>query len=757
MTACAWFAGMAIVSAGESSLRLTIRDDGGTPEVSIHGPAATPVLLLRSFDLMQPHHDWELVDTVTLDGAPLTYSDDDYTPDYGNVFFVATVAPPPTAVSAVPAADGGGEEIELNWEPPPFPVDYYEIERAGPGEALFESYDEVDSSETSYVDSDVAAGGTFRYRLRAIYAAGWDTAVSAPSQDAAAVLPISPPAGLVATSAGDGTILLEWTPPSMVVDGYVIERSINGQPFVEIDQADGVDTEFVDGDDAVWPGATFTYRMRSVAAGESANSATTSVALPLAAPHNLTLHLTEDPVESFITLNWSQAGLPGEEIVIERAINGGAFAAVSVGELDGTDTTWDDSDIAAGATYEYRVTVSTRYTYRASGRVGMPLPLLAPGLLVVYRNADSVLELWWSHAGLPAEEFIVERSFNGGPFVMLDSLAGDETEFIDDGAVAGATYTYRVSARTIHATVASPTVSYGFAMPAPGGLTAVAVDESAVSLNWNGAPEVAYYVVYRSVGGQPWEESDTVDASFGTSYDDYDLLPGTVVSYLVRGLNEFGDIPLYSGDSNTATATTPVPAPEWADPPLDSSVSARVTLNWDDYLDNEAGHIIFRALGGGGFEQYAVTGPDALSFTDTNTTTATVIRYQVRAYVISGPWHVWSDPTPELKILAAPALTAPANDPNYTKVLSMPVKLDWNGVSGAVKYRVTVWYVHNDGTGDVERVVYKDVTGTSYTPTSGTTSSEIRGGRRYRWRVQAFSADGSVMPGVYSSYRYFRT
>lgn len=65
--------------------RLSIQDSLGLPEVSIHGPADTPVLLLRSCALLDSPDLWELVDATTLTDDPSAYYELDYDLSAGSV------------------------------------------------------------------------------------------------------------------------------------------------------------------------------------------------------------------------------------------------------------------------------------------------------------------------------------------------------------------------------------------------------------------------------------------------------------------------------------------------------------------------------------------------------------------------------------------------------------------------------------------------------------------------------------------------
>jgi hypothetical protein len=645
-------------------LELGIRTSAGRLSVTVHGAPDTPVLLLKYARPDLPLEDGEVVDAFLLQSAEHAYGESEFDPRRGSAFYRGIEAPAPGNVSAQVVPSIVGSAMEVTWDPPPLPADYYVLERSQGADPAFEELESmIDPWETSYLDEDTCPGAANRYRLRAVYSVTSEVR-SRPSGIASATAPIAAPSHLSITLQAGPTLLLKWTPPPMEVDEFIVERSINHGSFQALlFGAFGDETSYLDDDEAVAAGAQFCYRLRSVACNASStNSAEACYTLPLNPPTNVV-------------------------------------------------ATW---------------------------------------------LADCTIRVRWTSPAVPVEEFIVERSVNGGPFVELpEMLFGDETDLIDDDVAVGFSFCYRVASRTQYATSSwTGAVCVNHPLPTPSGLTAVALDETTISLSWAPIDDcIEGYVVYRSVCGGPWEEIDDLDPD-SPATEDYDLNEGSIATYRVQAYTTLDSMTLFSADSNLATATTLPYAP--SDLTLDNGTLGKVILDWWDDSDNEAGYIIFRAVGTAGLALYDVVGPDVETYPDSSVSVGAVIHYEVRAYAICGASHVWSAPSNPANILATPVLRSPPNDPDYSSRLACPITLDWDRVVGAAKYRVAIWYIHNDGTGQVEQVLSTEVTGTSLKPSCGSTGV-LKPGRRHKWRVRALSADGTVLDSSASRERYFAT
>lgn len=135
------------------------------------------------------------------------------------------------------------------------------------------------------------------------------------------------------------------------------------------------------------------------------NTAATQTTLPPAAPTNLTATLQNGPQ---ILLGWRDNSTNETGFVIERAINGGAFAALlTVGPRAGTGGTvnYTDTGVSVGNTYSYRVMATnaggnSAYTNTATVTISngpaAPSNVAARGRRVT--TSDIVLVTWMDNS-----------------------------------------------------------------------------------------------------------------------------------------------------------------------------------------------------------------------------------------------------------------------------------------------------------------------------------------------------------------------
>ncbi|GAB4389219.1 MAG: hypothetical protein Kow0025_13230 [Thermodesulfovibrionales bacterium] len=165
---------------------------------------------------------------------------------------------------------------------------------------------------------------------------------------------------------------------------------------------------------------------------------------------------------------------------------------------------------------------------------------------------------------------------------------------------------------------------------APTGLLASAASTSSVSLSWsdNSSNETGFEVERRT-GAAAFAPLVTRPAN-SSSYTDTGLGEATAYSYRVRAVNASGA----SGYSNEASTVTLPNAPSGL---TAQAVSAsQIDLAWTDNSSGEDGVRIERSEAGGAFAQVAVTGPNAVAYSDSGLSAATAYAYRVRAFTSGG-------------------------------------------------------------------------------------------------------------------------
>jgi glucose/arabinose dehydrogenase/chitodextrinase len=216
---------------------------------------------------------------------------------YSTIVSSRTLAPDttrPTAPTGLTATSGSPTRIDLTWTASTDNVGVagYRVERCqGTGCTNFA---EVGTpTATSYADTGVAPSTTYRFRVRAVDAAGnLSTYSSIASATTPAVTDNSPPTaptGLTATAAGSGQVNLGWTASTdnVGVAGYRVERC-QGTGCTNFAQI-VAPTATSYSDAGVAPSTTYRYQVRAVDAagnlsGYSAVAEATTAAAPATPP-----------------------------------------------------------------------------------------------------------------------------------------------------------------------------------------------------------------------------------------------------------------------------------------------------------------------------------------------------------------------------------------------------------------------------------------------------------------------------------------
>jgi subtilisin family serine protease len=167
------------------------------------------------------------------------------------------------------------------------------------------------------------------------------------------------PAGLDATATSQSEISLMWKDNAMAEDGYKVERSTSGGPFVEIADLSPDSESYVDGTN-VFPANTYTYRVMAYNSIPAYSSMVTAV-VP-AAPTNLS---AVNVSAGRIDLSWSDNSTNETSFEIER--NKISTTVTDIEREEGFTliatvgpnvTSYSDTNLLA-ATYVYRVRAVT--------------------------------------------------------------------------------------------------------------------------------------------------------------------------------------------------------------------------------------------------------------------------------------------------------------------------------------------------------------------------------------------------------------
>jgi fibronectin type 3 domain-containing protein len=255
------------------------------------------------------------------------------------------VPPSPTTVTAVPASS---TQIELDWSDVPDETGY-RVERSPDGSTGWATVATTGQDVTTYLDSGLASGTTYYYRVFATSAGGDSSASGTASATTAAVPPS--PTFTTALPASSTQIELDW---SDVPDetGYRVERSADGSTGWVTVATTGQDvTTYLDG--GLASSTTYYYRVFATSAGGDSPASGTASATTTADPPSPTTVTAVPASSTTIELGWTDvSGETGYRV--ERSADG-STEWITVAAIGQDVTTYVDSGLASDTTYYYRV------------------------------------------------------------------------------------------------------------------------------------------------------------------------------------------------------------------------------------------------------------------------------------------------------------------------------------------------------------------------------------------------------------------
>jgi hypothetical protein len=228
----------------------------------------------------------------------------------------------------------------------------------------------------------------------------------------------------------------------------------------------------------------------------------------------------------------------------------------------------DFHDIADGSTNGYYPAVSGYDLATGWGSfdgahllqdlTGGPPVIPPPSHLAATAVSTSEIDLSWTNNAGNAATIRIWRQQPGASFVQIAEVPGSASTYADLGLLASTSYKYEVQVRTGGGNSAYSNAAGDTTFPppplTPSGLKARATSPTQVLLGWieSGTAD-GFHADYR-IGSGPWIAVPASWSGGVRSGTVGNLQPRTNYSFRLRAFNRSGE----SGNSNTATATTPV-------------------------------------------------------------------------------------------------------------------------------------------------------------------------------------------------------
>lgn len=441
-------------------------------------------------------------------------------------------------VSNVSATSDSTSAIHLNWDDASG-ESAYRIERSLNG-LTWLTLATPAADTTSYDDSNLSAGTTYYYRVRATNAGG-NSLVTANAYTTT----IPGATTLAASTLSTTQIKLTWSNVSGET-GYHIERSLDGSTWALVSNVAANTILYVDS--GLSADTQYSYRVTPYnASGDAAVSVVATRRTLLNAPVGLTATAAST---STMNLAWTDSSNE-TGYVIERSLNGVTWYTIASVAAD--VTSHSNTGLSAGTSYSYRVRAGNAGGNSAAS--GSATAVTIPAAVNVVASAASPTQINLAWTNVSGETgYRVERSLDGSTWSTIVTRGANVISYYNTGLSADTLYWFRVTPFNAAGDAASTTVQKRTLLTAPTNLAATAGSATSITLTWDNSTGETGYKLER-FNGRTWSLLARLTANT-TTYTNTGLLPGRVYYYRLRASNASGDSPV----SATAQATTPASA-----------------------------------------------------------------------------------------------------------------------------------------------------------------------------------------------------
>jgi len=441
--------------------------------------------------------------------------------------------------------------VRLAWSDPSDDLTGYEVERGtGEGEE-WTSVATVAGDALGWDDAQLAPSTVYRYRVRATNDAGaseWSNVATVRTAPAA-------PTELKATTLSGTSIRLTWKGNAAEGTGFRLDRTLEGSGvWVRVIEADV--TTLSHDDTGLLQGTAYTYRVRTVTPeGLSAWSASVTASTrpaPPVAPSGLRASVRSS---STLRLAWTDNSNNETGFQMWRSPDG-TTGWTNVGTAQANATWWDNTGLAPGTKYFYRIRAvnsggASPFTSVVNATTSS-VPPAVPSDLVATATSPTAIHLAWTDNANDETGFEVERSLNGTTgWSSVGAPAANTTSWDDTTAAESTAYYYRVRATGAGNPSSFSNTANSTTPAAVSGLSARTTSHASVLLRWTerAGDETGFEIERSPNGTTGWVSAGNAVAG-ATSWHETGLAAGNH-SYRVRATRGAGP----SAWSNTAAAT----------------------------------------------------------------------------------------------------------------------------------------------------------------------------------------------------------
>ncbi len=399
------------------------------------------------------------------------------------------------------------------------------VDSKGNNVGSYKTIKTVSASETSYKDTDLVAGRTYRYR---VYAISGEEESAMPTSFVHTFLKVPK---ITSLSNAYGGIKVSWDSVKNA-EKYRIMRKESGGDWKTIKTVSSSNTAYTD--KTAKNGVKYYYAVRAVK--EDSVSYYESKSFKYFGSPEVTV----ENRTSAITVTWDKISGAKSYYVYRKAPGETSWKRVAVV----TKNIYTDSNVKNGKTYKYTVKAYNGNIFSGYKTSGWTIKrLAAPELKSITNATNGVTVKWGKVTG--ASKYYVYRKTGTTSWEKLATTTN--LSYVDKTAKEGKIYTYTV--RAAYSDYKSTYIADGLKMKrmAKPTLESVKSSKSGITFKWNEVTGASGYLVYRKTGSGDWEQIAKVTGASTNSYVDKTAKKGKTYCYSVRA---------YSGSYKSAYNTT---------------------------------------------------------------------------------------------------------------------------------------------------------------------------------------------------------
>ncbi|HZL36658.1 MAG TPA: fibronectin type III domain-containing protein [Tepidisphaeraceae bacterium] len=255
------------------------------------------------------------------------------------------------------------------------------------------------------------------------------------------------PTNLTVVAASGTELDLSWTDNSAFADGYILQRSANGGPWVSLPELPSGTTSY--NDTALSPNTAYSYRVQAVdTAGPSAfsNVATLTTPTTPTTPKNATATFNST---TEIDLQWTDTATNATGYRLLRGLIGGEFVVID-NNLPPTANSYKDTGLTPGTEYDYHIQAFNVAGYSDFAGIHTGTIAVPPANPQVTIGAGQVSLSWTAPAyDGDAQNLtydIYRGTTPGGESATPLATAVTTPNFTDSAVANGQTYYYEITA-----------------------------------------------------------------------------------------------------------------------------------------------------------------------------------------------------------------------------------------------------------------------------------------------------------------------